>query len=123
MSGPQPADGGSEKAKTNSVSLVPFGETSKMIAPGAGFIGPPQTPGTIGAVGAAGAGAGGAAAGADAAAGAAAPPGSVGASARAGKRPASLAISPPLATVTCPAFAHGTSCFHSWMTARCSRMA
>ena len=38
-----------------------------------------------------------------------------------GRRPASFARSPPLATVICPAFAQGTFCFHCWSTARCAR--
>lgn len=37
---------------------------------------------------------------------------SSGASASFGIKPTSLAISPPLATVTCPALAQGTSSFH-----------
>jgi sugar lactone lactonase YvrE len=35
-----------------------------------------------------------------------------------GRTPASLARSPPLATVMSPAFAHGTSTFQRWNTAR-----
>ncbi len=40
-----------------------------------------------------------------------------------GKRPSSFAMSPPLATVTSPALAQGTSTFHCCITARCSLIA
>src|SRR5437867_10280192 len=41
---------------------------------------------------------------------------------RLGNAPASLARSPPFATVTSPTLAHGCLTFHSWSTARCNRM-